>query len=167
MEVSAGASYGLVDSADRSVLTVLNVESTTPHLYTCTVAWDDYKFKVNAEITPYGFEVGDVIGLKGKDAVLPCKFESSTFSLASVKLAKNVNSIWVDVAGTQFSTSGDVTSANLDLTSIDAGDEADYRCVVTDGDGVTITSESFDFSVVGEFSFFNLHLLFLLMVNIC
>ena len=146
------SNFDITSSAGRSTLVVKAVSSSTPLTYTCTMTFDQTPFEIEAEITAFGFSVADVsvYGIDGKDVIIPCKFESDSSTITSATIQKLVSSIWTSQSDSVFSTSGSTTSASLTISTADSSNEGQFRCSVTDSDGLTINSDSFTLDIFGE-----------------
>ena len=146
------SNFDIASTAGRSVLTVKAVSSSTPSVYTCTMTFDQTSFEIKSEITAFGFAVADVsvYGIDGKDVIIPCKFESDTSIIASTTIQKFVSSVWTSQSDSVFSTSGSTTSASLTISTADSSNEGQFRCSVTDSNGLTINSDSFTLDIFGE-----------------
>ena len=144
--------FDISSTAGRSVLTVKVVNSTTPSVYTCTMTFDQTSFEIKSEITAFGFVVADVsvYGIDGKDVIIPCTFESDSSTITSATIQKFVSSVWTDQSDSVFSTSGSTTSASLTISTAVSSNEGQFRCSVTDSDGLTINSDSFTLDIFGE-----------------
>ena len=147
------SNFDISATAGRSVLTVKDVNSTTPSEYTCTMTFDQTSFEIKSEITAFGFVVADVsvYGIDGKDVIIPCKFESDSSTITSATIQKFVSSVWTSQSGSVFSTSGSTTSASLTISPADSSNEGQFRCSVIDSNGLTITSDSFTLDVFGAY----------------
>ena len=146
------SNFDISATAGRSVLTVKDVNSTTPSEYTCTMTFDQTSFEIKSEITAFGFVVADVsvYGIDGKDVIIPCKFESDSSTITSVTIQKFVSSVWTSQSDSVFSTSGSTTSASLTISPADSSNEGQFRCSVIDSNGLTITSDSFTLDIFGK-----------------
>ena len=146
------SNFDIASTAGRSVLTVKAVSSSTPSVYTCTMTFDQTSFEIKSEITAFGFVVADVsvYGIDGKDVIIPCTFESDSSTITSATIQKFVSSVWTGQSDSVSSTSGSTTSASLTISTAVSSNEGQFRCSVTDSNGLTITSHSFTLDIFGE-----------------
>ena len=137
--------FTITGTISSSTLVVNSVNETTPDEYTCKVTFDDTVFSYDTLLTIFAYDTEDFYAIEGNDATLTCAFQAVTSTVSSAKIQKYVSSAWADQTDSTYATVDSITTASLTTSS-----EGEYRCSVTDTDGVIITEE-FTFTAVGEF----------------